>query len=650
MKSLNAMGLTNYFKKNSLIYRFIGWLFLANTFLFWILGFNYLNAILHSPTLFPNSFGEYFYTTRCLIVFFALANYFSYMMLLAFIPALFLIFVTLIIPRRRFIIILSVLIASISALFLLVDSGVYAMFKFHLNQNIISLVFSHQWRKVFDFSQYEIIIMVSIIIFIFILECGIAYLILVKEALLSRFKIGKTIASFWLAGALFSYFCLMLTIVKNDNIFSQQTPNLPIFNQLMAYLTPNKDLQAVLLQYSGSHFSQPILTNKPLYYPQHTLRCNPPSKPYNIILIMVDALRFNSMQKAYMPNITKFAAESWQFQKHFSGGNATQPGLVSLFYSIPGSYWVSILEQKRTPVFMDLLLKWRYSARVIWSAEMNVPPFDKTIYGGLKNLEVDGGHGQDVGNWDRHTTEQAIQFLKEANHQKPFFLNLFYEAGHGYCRDQSFPTVYKPIQQRCSRMAMMNVMQSDLDPLPYYNRYLNAVTFIDSEIEKVLDTINEKGYLKDSIIIITSDHGQEFNDNHQNYWGHASNYTAAQTHVPLIIHWPHEPPRQIDYVTSSYDIVPTLLERMFSCNNPISDYSVGQNLLNEHDRLPFVLSGSYVGMGIIEPDRLTALDASGMVRIMNTNAKPTPNVQPHIEQLNKALALMNRYYSPPNNN
>ncbi|MDP2514042.1 sulfatase-like hydrolase/transferase [Photobacterium damselae subsp. piscicida] len=51
-----------------------------------------------------------------------------------------------------------------------------------------------------------------------------------------------------------------------------------------------------------------------------------------------------------------------------------------------------------------------------------------------------------------------------------------------------------------------------------HNRYKNALFYIDGLIAKVLKHID----LQNTIIVITSDHGQEFNDNKQNYWGHSA--------------------------------------------------------------------------------------------------------------------------------
>ncbi|MBL7480869.1 DUF3413 domain-containing protein [Legionella bononiensis] len=625
-----------------LILRFVGWFFLINSILFWIVGSIYLKKILLSPSLFANFLADYStFSGKILVVSFALVNYLSYMMVLAFIPAILIWILAYILPAKRFIWFLSVLTATLSLMLLIINNCVFSMFKFHLNMDIFNLFFNGQWHDVFDFSGRELKISISALCLVWVLQVAIAFFVWNKIIVTDKFLIGRTIGLFWLGGFLFSYFTLLQSIDDNNNLFSQQTPNLPFYNQLIVYLIPDKNAEELLDRYGEGHFYQPVFSNDPLNYPLHSLRCSRPENPPNIIWIMVDSLRFDSLQPEYMPNVAAFAERSWQFKKHLSGGNSTQPGLFSLFYSIPSSYWTSVLEQNIPPVFTQLLLKYHYMIRVIWSSEMIIPPFDKTIYGGISNLNLFGASGDDIGNRDRFVTEEAIKFLTEKKLKQPFFLNLFYDAPHGYCRDQSYPAPYQPAIKECSRIAMTN----DVDPIPYYNRYLNSVRFIDGELAKILTRIEEQGYLKNSIVLITSDHGQEFNDNNLNYWGHAGNFTAVQVQVPLILYWPGQSPRVIHYETSSYDVVPTLLKRAFDCQNPFVDYSIGQDLLDEKNRLPFVLAGSYSTMALIERDRQTTLRTSGGALITNVRGEPIPDAKPRMPNLKKALELMRLYYS-----
>ncbi|GGI91690.1 hypothetical protein GCM10007966_20440 [Legionella impletisoli] len=437
-----------------------------------------------------------------------------------------------------------------------------------------------------------------------------------------------------------SYFTLTLSITQYNNIFSQQIPNLPLYSKLYAYVFPSPNSERMIYNWSEQFFVQPPFSNDPLNYPLAPLRCQKPKSPTNIILIMVDALRFDVVNQRVMPHLSQFAEESWQFQNHLSGGNSTQAGLFSLFYSLPSNYWTAAKNEKKAPVLMEILRENNYVIKVIWSVSITPPAFDKTLYLKIKNLNVHGTAGRDTAEKDRNTTNEALQFLRETNVKQPIFMHVFYDATHNYCRPQSYSKPFQPAKENCLRFGFSD----ELEPLPYFNRYLNAAHFVDTEIHRLLVHLKEKGYYENSIIIITSDHGEEFNDNKQNYWGHSGNYTQTQVHIPMIIHWPNTTPLRFTYRTSGYDVVPTLLQGLFSCENPISDYSIGQHLLNKNNRPPFLLAGSYVNMGIIEPDRLTTLEASGQIKIAKPNAEVDEQAVPRMKIIHQVLELMRAYY------
>ena len=627
-------------RKNNKLMRFIALFFFVNTVIFWFVGFSYLNTILSSTTLFKNSVIDLsFFWGKFFIIVFAIVNYLSFMMLLGFVPAVVVSLFAWAIPSKRIIVLLSVFFATLGVILLIIDSYIYSMFKFHLNTTLVSFIISPHSQEIFDFSQNDLIAMGAVVLATLVIELGIAWVIWKKINLDERIKSATMIAVLGGGGLLFSYLTLLLSMAQGINLLAQQTHNLPMFSQLFEFITPNRNAENDLFRFSETSFYQPIFSNDKLHYPRHPMRCKAPDKPYNIILIMVDSLRFDSVQQMYMPKLTQFSKKNWRFQQHLSGGNATQPGLFSLFYSIPSSYWTAALKQSKKPVFMATLAKYGYSSHVFWSSEMELPPFDKTIYTGIVNLASKGAPGHEHGNRDRFITNKAIALLEADQTKAPFFLNLFYDAPHVLCGNQNFSKPFQPAAQSCPYL-----FKQDTDPLPHYNHYLNAAKFIDDEIDKLLRVIERKGYLNNSIVIVTSDHGQEFNDNQQNYWGHAGNFTNIQVHVPLIIHWPSEAPQKIDYLTSGYDVMPTLLTRLFSCENPISDYSVGQNLFSKQGRLPFILAGSYVNMGLIEPDRLTILEASGRINMMNIQAGPLTEGKPRKKMIRQALELMRRYF------
>lgn len=635
----NTSSLPAPFSQHTIRCRFVAWLCFVNTVVFLLLGHYYLQSILLSKALFQNTVVQLTdFSSKLLVILFAVINYSSYMMLLAFIPGILLIPLLLFVQNNCWFRLISILVMVLSIVLLFLDSLVFQLFKFHINQTIFSFIVN---REALDLSFIEITLFITLIVIVMILETWVANYIWKAVHKPGSFRMEKIIGLSGLLGMMLCYGALVFTIGNGNNLLAQQTSNLPLFNQLLAHALFVPNARDILFRYSENNFAQPYFPNQRLNYPLHPMQCVSAKTPYNIIFIMVDSLRADALNKQTMPYTNQFAKKGWKFLQHLSGGNATQPGLFSLFYSIPSNYWTAALEQKIPPVFMSLLNTMGYSSHILWSSEMTTPPFDKTIYLG-KPLEQ---HATKVFEsstveHDQQITQKAIKFL-QSRPSTPFFLNLFYNAPHAFCQDQHFTAPLKPTAEYCLRLGLNN----NVDPLPWYNRYLNAVRFVDKEISQVLDTIETLGYLNNSIVLFTSDHGQEFNDNKHNYWGHASNFTNAQVQVPLVIVWPGKSPKRFYHLTTSYDVLPTLLRRLFSCKNPSSDYSVGYDLLdNTAYNNSFVLAGGYVNMGVIESDRITTLESSGNITVTDRAGGSQEALKANDQTLLAAFRLMRKYY------
>ncbi|MBK9224510.1 MAG: sulfatase-like hydrolase/transferase [Flavobacterium sp.] len=88
-------------------------------------------------------------------------------------------------------------------------------------------------------------------------------------------------------------------------------------------------------------------------------------------------------------------------------------------------------------------------------------------------------------------------------------------------------------------------LNDDYNPKQLINRYKNSLHFVDSLVGKVLLNLEKRGSLKNTIVVITSDHGQEFNDNKKGYWQHGGNFSDYQIGVPLLVFDASKTPKNI---------------------------------------------------------------------------------------------------------
>ncbi len=106
-----------------------------------------------------------------------------------------------------------------------------------------------------------------------------------------------------------------------------------------------------------------------------------------------------------------------------------------------------------------------------------------------------------------------------------------------------------------------DVNSSFPDPLVLSLRraYYSSVSYLDSLIGRVLDTLDEVGLANRTIVSLVADHGFQLGEN--GAWGKATNFELA-THVPWILKIPGITDRGIltDQLTELVDVFPTVSE------------------------------------------------------------------------------------------
>jgi arylsulfatase A-like enzyme len=87
--------------------------------------------------------------------------------------------------------------------------------------------------------------------------------------------------------------------------------------------------------------------------------------------------------------------------------------------------------------------------------------------------------------------------------------------------------------------------------------YCGMLREVDDQLGRVLAHLRASGQLDDTLIVLTSDHGELLGDHH--LFGKAS-YFDPVFHVPLIVRLPGAAPRRVAAFTESVDLLPSILE------------------------------------------------------------------------------------------
>lgn len=90
--------------------------------------------------------------------------------------------------------------------------------------------------------------------------------------------------------------------------------------------------------------------------------------------------------------------------------------------------------------------------------------------------------------------------------------------------------------------------------------YDGEVAFVDREVGRVLDVLRGKPYWANTVVIVTSDHGEAFGEH--SMIRHGFELWEELVRVPLLMRVPGAPPRRVAVRRSAIDVVPTVLELM----------------------------------------------------------------------------------------
>lgn len=92
----------------------------------------------------------------------------------------------------------------------------------------------------------------------------------------------------------------------------------------------------------------------------------------------------------------------------------------------------------------------------------------------------------------------------------------------------------------------------------YVARYDGAIAYLDSELGHLFDRLRRRGLFDESLILVTSDHGEALGE--RGFWGHGESVDQEQIHVPLIVKYPGQRRGAVVHQTvSGVDVMPTVL-------------------------------------------------------------------------------------------
>lgn len=604
--------------------RFNRWFYLFNALLLLLIGLRYF-----SVTSWPDSLLAQIYEVAMLL---------SHWPVVA-LPLLGLGWLLAVSTRsRRITVPLLVVAGGLLVMLVLMDTFVYQQYRFHINDSAaLSFLLGGAADQVFSFSAT-----------VYATAAGIGAVILAIESLgawlLLRLLQGRQPSLRPLALGLVTAYLVQTGIFA----WSDAVAYPPVTRQRGVFflyhpITMNKFLYRTGLVAEGDAYRRTV--DKParggLDYPLQSVSCPADRQRPNILWILIDAWRADSMTPEITPHIAAFAPQTERFTDHLSSSSSTRGGVFTMFYGLPPTYWQAVESSAQPPVMMSKLKQWNYQFGVYGSAPLFSPEFDRTVFLPVDNLRLKTP-GETSSARDKRIAEDFIDFLQTRDTSRPYFGFLFFDSAHAYNVPDDFHKPFTPSWDEADYLAV----KQGMDPTPFVNLYRNALYYVDGLVGRVLDAVRAQGGLDNTVIMITGDHAQEFNDNGLNYWGHNSNFSRAQTHVPLLLYVPGRKPAEVSRLTSHYDIAPTFLHDIFACAAPASAYSEGQSLFSLAAENTLLLA-NYNDFALRTDNEYIDVDLFGNVMVRDRRYQPEPQARPTAAELKALLRLRTRFFKAP---
>lgn len=293
----------------------------------------------------------------------------------------------------------------------------------------------------------------------------------------------------------------------------------------------------------------------------------------NIVYIVIDTLRYDTLgssgyQRDTSPNIDRIAGEGVLFKRAFSSAPWTKPSVASLFSGLSPNRHRAVDARgalpEAVPVMAEILKNEGYRT-LFFSGKNNFIGKGFNFHQGFdyylnRNLKA------------RKLTGRALSELQtnmEAEQGKPFFVYIHYMDVHLPYNWNRFNYLFTPQREDAlfvpgvsrhkfiKRKTAANKVSAE-DKAYIKALYDGQVRYVDENVKKIIEWLKENDLFENTLLVITSDHGEEFWE-HKNF-EHGHTLYDELIHVPLIVAGNGLTKEVVERPVRLIDLLPTVLK------------------------------------------------------------------------------------------
>jgi arylsulfatase A-like enzyme len=323
----------------------------------------------------------------------------------------------------------------------------------------------------------------------------------------------------------------------------------------------------------------------------------------NVIILDIDSLRADQLgaygqEQEVSPNIDDLSEDCKIFTGSYVAGSPSMPSRASLLYGrFPVHHHVETHGTMGQTI--NHPYSWSFSAKKQWEGDLrewwSLP--EALFRNGVESCAVSSASRYPApwmfNFWNRYVqpeepdvdpstfasveaeevVDHGLKFLEDSDSE--FFLYLQFWDPHvpmqrpeeevEEFKDMDIPDypTEKQIEKHQSWETKNSASDKEIkdkeDLRELYAEYRAEISYVDRQIGRIIEYLEEEGIYDDSLIILTADHGEEFGE-HGVYQEHWSTNEKIQK-VPLLVKPPEDDPEQesFDDLVSNVDLAPTVL-------------------------------------------------------------------------------------------
>lgn len=315
----------------------------------------------------------------------------------------------------------------------------------------------------------------------------------------------------------------------------------------------------------------------------------------NVLVYLIDTLRadklspINTQSRVRTPGLEAFVKDATTFARAHTQENWTKPSVATLLSSLFPWQHTATKGESVVPRSVELLPE-TLKSHGFYTGSFIANGYVSDRFGFKQGWDTYRNYiRESLRTPAQYVAADVVNWLDQRPQDKPFMLYVHTIDPHvPYRPPEEFFKAYHPepyrgrLSFRRDATLLENVKTRKIAVDSADKRYLEAlydgeISYHDVHFKAILEALKRRDLEGNTMVVITSDHGEEFWDHGS--VGHGHNVYQELLHIPMFVKLPGvQTPTRIESPVGLVDVMPTVLEAL---GLPVPEHLEGRSMLPE---------------------------------------------------------------------